>query len=252
MTLQRREFLRSFSGAAVALSGSASAAAGNRGKIRAITFDAFPILDVRPVFGLVEQLCPGRGTEVSNLWRTRQFEYMWLRTLSGRYADFRQVTEDSLTFATKSLKVNLTADNRDRLMQAYLELKCWPDVPDALAELKRAGIRLAFLSNMTTQMLEAGIRNSHLDGMFEQILSTDRVKAFKPDPRAYQMGLDRLGLKLDEVLFTAFAGWDAAGAKAFGYRTFWVNRMNQAGEEMGTAPDGEGRTMEDLVKFVKS
>jgi 2-haloacid dehalogenase len=99
-------------------------------------------------------------------------------------------------------------------------------------------------------MLEAGIRNSQLEGVFDHVLSTDRVRAFKPDPRAYQMGIDAFGLKREAILFAAFAGWDAAGAKSFGYPTFWVNRQNQPVEELGTAPNATGGDLNELVTFV--
>src|SRR5262249_49590080 len=123
-------------------------------------------------------------------------------------------------------------------------------VPAALHSLRNAGIHLAFLSNLTPKMLEAGIRNSQLEGMFDHVLSTDRVKVYKPDPRAYQMGLDAFGLKPDEILFAAFAGWDAAGAKSFGYPTFWVNRENQPTEELGEPPDAVGGNLNDLVTLL--
>ena len=112
-------------------------------------------------------------------------------------------------------------------MDAYLQLRCWPDVPAALDSLKSAGLRLAFLSNMTAPMLQAGIRNSRLEGLFDRVLSTDRVRVYKPDPRAYHMALDAFRLERHEILFSAFAGWDAAGARSFGYPTFWVNRLKQ-------------------------
>jgi 2-haloacid dehalogenase len=99
-------------------------------------------------------------------------------------------------------------------------------------------------------MLEAGIRNSQLDGVFDHLLSTDRVKAYKPDPRAYQMGLDAFGLKRNQILFAAFAGWDAAGAKSFGYPTFWVNRQDQPSEELGVTLDANGGNLDDLVAFA--
>jgi 2-haloacid dehalogenase len=113
-----------------------------------------------------------------------------------------------------------------------------------------AGIRMAFLSNLTETMLDAAVKNSGLEGYFEPHLSTDRVKAFKPDPRAYQMGLDAFKLAKEEIVFAAFAGWDAAGAKWFGYPTFWVNRMSAPVEELDVMPDGIGSGMADLVKFV--
>jgi 2-haloacid dehalogenase len=234
----------------LALSTIANEAVASQVPIKAIAFDAFPILDPRPVFGLVNELYPERGAELSNLWRTKQFEYTWLRTMSRHYSDFWQVTGDALVYAARALKIELTSEKHAHLMEAYLKLKCWPDVPAALSSLKKAGIRLAFLSNMTAKMLEAGIRNSQLDGVFDHVLSTDRVQAYKPDPRAYQMGLDAFSLKSGQVLFAAFAGWDAAGAKSFGYPTFWVNRQNQPLEELGVTPDAHGGSLNDLVAFV--
>jgi 2-haloacid dehalogenase len=164
--------------------------------------------------------------------------------------DFWQVTEDALVFAAKAVKIDLTPEKQARLMDAYLKLQCWPEAPSSLRSLKRAGIRLAFLSNMTAKMLETGIHNSQLDGMFDYVLSTDRVRAYKPDPRAYQMGVDAFGLNPKQILFAAFAGWDAAGAKSFGYPTFWVNRQRQPGEELGITLDANGGNLEDLVVFV--
>jgi len=250
MTSDRRDFLGRMAVSGLALQSFANKAAGSRSNIKAVAFDGFPILDPRPVFALVDELYPERGVELSNLWRTRQFEYTWLRTISRRYSDFWQVTDDSLVFAAKALKLELTPEKHARLMEAYLKLRCWPDVPAALGSLKKAGIQLAFLSNLTVKMLEAGIRNSKLDGVFDHVLSTDRVKVYKPDPRAYQMGLDAFGLKPDQILFAAFAGWDAAGAKSFGYPTFWVNRQNQPAEELGVAPDAVGGNLNDLVAFL--
>ncbi len=218
--------------------------------IRALAFDAFPIFDPRPVFALAEQLFPGRGAELSALWRTRQFEYTWLRALSRRYADFEQVTDEALAFAARSLKLDLTPDRRARLMQAYQELRAYPDVLPALRALHEAGLRLAFLSNATPRMLAAGIEGSGLRGLFDHVLSTDRARTYKPDPRAYQLGVDAFRLAKRQILFVAFAGWDAAGAKSFGYPTFWVNRMGAPAEELGAAPDGTGRDLPDLLRFL--
>jgi 2-haloacid dehalogenase len=254
MPLSRREFLNLVAGGVatgVLLSTPMSQAATGP-KIKALAFDAFPIFDPRPVFALVEQLFPGKGTDLSNAWRIRQFEYQWLRALSGRYADFWQTTEDALVFAANMLKLDLTPDKRKQLMEAYLELKAWPEVPLALQSLQSAGIRLAFLSNATPQILDAGIKNSRLEGIFEHVLSTDKIRTYKPDPRAYQMAIDAFGLKLEDIAFVAFAGWDVAGAKWFGYTTFWVNRLNLPVEELGVAPDAVGGNLDDLVRFVKA
>ena len=123
--------------------------------------------------------------------------------------------------------------------------------PLSFKELRESGIRLAFLSNFTPRMLESNIRSSGLEGMFEQVLSTDRVSTYKPDPKAYQLAVDTLKLKREEIAFAAFAGWDAAGAKSFGYPTFWNNRLRQPLEELGVKPDAIGETLADLESFVQ-
>jgi 2-haloacid dehalogenase len=254
MPLNRREFF-GLTAAGVAtglLAANPLAGAATGAKIKAIAFDAFPIFDPRPIFALAETLFPGRGAELGNAWRTRQFEYQWLRALSGRYADFWRTTEDALEFSTEMLALELTPDKRAKLMDAYLGLKTWPDVPQALRSLKEAGVRLAFLSNATPKILDSGIRGSGLEGLFEHVLSTDTIRTFKPDPRAYQMAIDAFGLKREEILFAAFAGWDAAGAKSFGYPTFWVNRQGLPAERLGVAPDATGRSLVDLLEFVKA
>jgi 2-haloacid dehalogenase len=253
MFISRRDFVALAAGgvaAANAIAPASQAWAAGGTKIKAIAFDGFSIIDPRPVAAKTEELFPGRGLELGNAWRTRQFEYTWLRTLGGNYADFWQVTAESLVFAARSLKIDLSADQRDQLMQSYLQLKAWPDVLPALKQLRDAGIRMAFLSNFTDVMLDAAVRNSGLEGLLEGHLSTDRVRAFKPDPRAYQMGVDAFKLPKEEIAFAAFAGWDAAGARWFGYPTFWVNRLNAAVEELGVVPDGVGSGLGDLVKFV--
>ncbi|QIG96286.1 haloacid dehalogenase type II [Bradyrhizobium sp. 6(2017)] len=251
MLVNRRTFtaMTAVSVATAAVLPSQVRAAG-RSSFKAIAFDGFPIIDPRPVFARVEEMFPGKGAELSALWRTRQFEYGWLRTLGGHYADFWRVTEDALVFAAKAMKIDLLAEQRDRLMQTYLELKAWPDVGPALRQLRDAGLRMAFLSNLTAPMLDAAIKNSGLEELLEPHLSTDRVQAFKPDARAYQMGVDAFGLPKEEIVFAAFAGWDVAGAKWFGYPTFWVNRANAAVEELGVAPDGMGSGLNDLVAFA--
>ena len=239
--------------AALAASGALNSARAEndaRPIFKAIAFDGFPIIDPRPVFAKCEEMFPNKGSELGNTWRTRLFEYTWLRTLGRHYVDFWQVTEESLVFAAKARGISLSATERDQLMQTWLGLKAWPDVAPALKQLKDAGIRMAFLSNLTEKMMDAVVKNSALEGFLEPHLSTDKVKVFKPDPRAYQMGIDAFKLGKQEIVFAAFAGWDAAGAKWFGYPTFWVNRMNAAIEELGVAPDGTGSGLADLVRFV--
>lgn len=227
------------------------AAGGTARDIRAVAFDAFAVFDPRPVSSLVDELFPGKGAELSNIWRTRQFEYAWLRVLSQRYADFWQVTSDALIFAAKTLRLDLAEDKRARLLQAYLELKPWPDAADALLTMKQAGLRLVVLSNFTRQMLQANVANSNMEGVFELLLSTDAVRTFKPDRQAYQLGIDALRLGRSEIMFVAFAGWDAAGAKSFGHETFWTNRQNLPVEELDSDPDFIGSSLAELMSILR-
>lgn len=256
MTIDRRTFMGLLAGGVAAglagtqaTSNAAAPTAAGR-PYKAIAFDAFPIFDPRPIFRLAETLFPGKGNDLSNAWRTRQFEYQWLRALGGHYADFWTATEDALVFAAKATQLDLSADKRDQLMQAYLQLDPWPDVPAALKRLRSAGIRLAFLSNMTTKMLETNMHDAGLDGMFEHVLSTDQVRSYKPDPKAYELGVKALGLKREEIVFAAFAGWDVAGAKWYGYPTFWVNRSGSAAEVLGVTADAVGPSLDDLARYV--
>ncbi|AUX39857.1 hypothetical protein SOCE26_012520 [Sorangium cellulosum] len=225
---------------------------GARAKIKAIAFDAFPILDPRPIAALAEELFPGKGALLMDTWRVRQFEYTWLRTASQRYVDFWQVTGDALSFAGAMLKLDLGERERARLLGAYLELRAWPDVLPALRSLRDAGIRLVFLSNFTPRMLEACIASARLGGLFERALSADQARTYKPDPRAYELAVDALGLGREEIVFAAFAGWDAAGARWFGYPTFWVNRSSLPAEALGVSADGAGEGLSDLVEFVRA
>jgi len=252
MSFHRREFLITTASAftLAALASEQAAAMIAKPGIKVIAFDAFPIFDPRPIFALVEKLFPDEGAELSNVWRTRQFEYTWLSTAAHHYQDFWTLTESALVYAAKSRRLELTEEKRKQLMAAYLELGAWPDVVPALNTLKEQGIRLALLSNFTPTMLDAAIKSSGLQGMFDQVLSTDKVKSYKPDPRAYQMGIDAFRLRREEILFAPFAAWDAAGAKQFGYPTFWVNRQNQLPEELGVTADRMGSNLRDLVEFV--
>src|SRR5262249_47487192 len=153
-------------------------------------------------------------------------------------------------FAAKSLKLDLTIDRREQLVRSHAELKTWPDVIPALTKLKTKNIRLAFLSNLTPNMLAGCIRSARLDDVFEQVLSTAAARSYKPDPKAYHLGVDALGLPKEQILFVAFAGWDAAGAVSFGYPTFGVNRLGLPPEELGALPNATGSSLNDLLTFI--
>lgn len=250
--LQRREFLQTMIGGIVMSAASIPRASAKSARlpVRAVAFDGFAVFDPRPVVGLAEEIAPGRGAQLAAAWRSRQFEYQWLRTLGGRYADFRRTSDDGLRFAAKSLGIPLPDEARARLVEAQSRLVPWPDAADAIRALRAADVRLVFLSNMTERMLEEGAERGGFRGLFEHVLSTDRVRAAKPDPRAYRMALDALALRREEIAFVAFAGWDAAGATWFGYRTVWTNRLALPPDELDAAPALVARDLGDVVKFV--
>jgi 2-haloacid dehalogenase len=249
--LNRRHFVN-LAAASAAASAATMVTARAAPRIKAVAFDALVIFDSRPVAALAEELFPGKGGELTNAWRSRQFEYAWLRTLTGDYADFWQVTGEALSFAAKLNDLDLTRERRERLMEALLQLKAWPDVLPTLKALRSAGIRMALLTNFSVDMLDANIRSAGLDGLFGEHLSTDRVRAYKPDPRAYRMGIEAFSLSREEIAFAAFGGWDAAGAKRFGYPTFWCNRLKLPIEELGVIPDRVATSTADLVGFVET
>ena len=251
MTLSRRRFLgASLAATAVATINRPTAAQGTSDDIGAVAFDAFALFDARPVFQACETVAPGRGNELASLWRTRQFEYQWLRALGQRYEDFYTATGAALDFAARSLQLDLAADARERLMHGFLELQAWPDVAAALRVLRQSGRKLALLSNATPRILSASLRNSGLDTALDEVISTDRIRSYKPDPRAYQLGVDVLKLPKERIAFVAFAGWDVAGAKWFGYPTFWNNRQSAPPEALGVAADAAGTTLSDLLRWL--
>jgi 2-haloacid dehalogenase len=181
-------------GVAVSSPASAGPRPAGSGPIRAVALDAFTVFDRQPVDDAAEDVFPGSGAALTDAWSVRQFEYTWLRTLTRTYADFWSVTQDALDFAAQRAGLELTVAGRERLMAVWLELRAWPEAPAALRELKGRGLRLVFLSDATPVMLDSWVENSGLRDVFEPHLSTDRVRAFKPDPRAYQMATSAFGV----------------------------------------------------------
>jgi len=207
--------------------------------IKACVFDAYGTLfDVHSAVGKHRHRLGDMADRVSNLWRTKQLEYTWLRSLMGHHADFWQVTQDALDFAFDMHGVN-NPDLHEDLMTAYLELDCYPEVPEALSILKSRGFRLAILSNGTPSMLEAAVNNSGIEALIEQCYSVEAVEIFKPDPRVYQIAVDGLNVRSGEIVFQSSNAWDASGAAAFGFKVAWVNRFGQSEERLPGRPDVE-------------
>jgi 2-haloacid dehalogenase len=248
----RRQFLGTAAAivASVALNSGALAAQTRSSRIKAVAFDAFAIFNSDSVVRLIEEMVPGRGAEFSNQWRVRQFEYTWLRNSMHRYSDFWHVTQDALNYMAEQNNVQFNSKQNMQVMSAYLQLKPWADVIGVLETLQKSGLRMALLANLTPEMLQSCVTYSRLESFFEFQLSTDRVKAFKPAPAAYDMGPKAFQLEKDEIAFVAFGGWDAAGAKAFGYPTYWVNRLSLPAEQLGESADATHSDLTFLPDFI--
>jgi 2-haloacid dehalogenase len=219
-------------------------------RFKAVAFDYFVLFNPDSVVAEAERAFPGRGRELTNLWRTRQFEYGWLRSITDHYVDFFTVTGDALVYATNAMKLELTPDDKRRLLDAYLHLRPWPDTADALRRLKESGIHVITIANFSPMMLRSNAEHAGLLGFFDALVSTDANHTYKPDPRAYHLGMERLHLAKQDIVFAAFGGWDAAGAKSFGYPTFWVNRFSLPFEELGNRPDATSVNLDGLLGFV--
>jgi 2-haloacid dehalogenase len=161
------------------------------------------------------------------------------------------VTEEALAWAARTQGLSLSAEARRAMVDGYSQLEMWPDAREALQAWKREGLQLAPLANYAPEMIENLVRHAGLEGVFDALISTDRARTFKPDPRAYALGLAVLGRRREEIAFAAFGGWDAAGAAWFGYPTFWVNRLGLVPEELGIAADATDRTLAGLRSFVR-
>jgi 2-haloacid dehalogenase len=221
--------------------------------IRAVLFDVYgTLLDVHGVAVESEALFPGYGSALSELWRTRQIDYTRLRTLSGRHADFAQVTADALDYAAARLGLPLTPARRQRLLAAYEVLPAFADVLPALTTLSSLGLPLGVLSNGTPAMLEGALGAADLAAMFARTLSVEPVGKFKTAPEAYALGTAAFEAVPGEIVFVSSNGWDVAGAGWFGYRTFWVNRNGDPMERLGIEAAGTGRSLGDLVGFVSA
>ncbi len=230
--------------------GSESPRGAPRSKIAAICFDLFTLFDPRSVIEQATRWVPGQATELCEAWRSRQFEYAWLRVAAGQYLDFRSVTEDALVYAARGLGLSLSSEARESLVNAYSQLEPWPDTREQLSAWRHAGLELAPLANYSPVMLERLLANAGLSQAFDVQISTHVARTFKPDPRAYALGVSTLGLRREQIAFAAFGGWDAAGAKWFGFPTFWVNRLGVPREELAPPPDATGPTLAELARFV--
>src|SRR3546814_135957 len=186
---------------------------------KAIVFDLYGTLyDVHSVVQQCDACYPGQGMQISVMWRQKQLEYTWLRSLMGQYVSFEQTTHDALVFTCNHLKLDLDEATCAQLCNAYLNLSPYPEVPAALQRLKQMGLPLAILSNGSVFSIDSVVQNSGLQECFSQLLSVERVGVFKPDPRVYTLACQALGLPAHQILFVSSNAWDAAGARHFGFK----------------------------------
>jgi 2-haloacid dehalogenase len=241
--------------------------------IKAVVFDAYGTLyDIQSVAAVTEEAFPGYGEIITQIWRIKQLEYTWLRSLMRRYEDFSVITQDALTYTLRCLGLQSDAAVFERIMDKYLHLDLYPDANATLAAMQ--GRKLAILSNGSTAMLNALVRNSGLDRVLDATISIDSKRIFKPSPDAYTLIEAKLGVAPADVLFVSSNPWDACGAKAFGLNVAWIERVTPEAmalacvendlvapltmfkairmqmDELGIVPDYRIRTLAELPGLV--
>lgn len=202
----------------------------------ACVFDAYGTLfDVHSAVAACKADIGPEADRLSKIWRQKQLEYSWLRSLMGIHADFEQVTADALDYAMALLGIE-DKDMRTRLLSLYMTLSCYPEVPAALKRLRSMGLRTAILSNGSPRMLDAAVQSAGLADLLEMSLSVEDVGIYKPDPRVYQIAVDRLKLAPSSICFLSSNAWDIAGSSSFGFRAIWVNRSGAPRENLPGGP----------------
>src|SRR5262245_61159732 len=220
--------------------------------LKALVLDAYGTLfDVHSVVELCDELWPGKGIVLSQLWRAKQLEYSWLRSLMGRYQDFARITDAALGYACGALELPLDAARRARLLKAYRELATFPEVRDALASLKASKIRLAILSNGSPAMLRPLVAHAGLGTLIGTVISVDPRKIYKPAPTVYRLAVQRLRAPKGSIGFVSSNCWDACGAKAFGFRTFWINRSGAPVDALGVSPDAVIHGLDQVAGLIR-
>ncbi len=220
------------------------------GDISVCVFDAYGTLfDYNTAAGRHSATLGEKAAPLADLWRLKQLQYTWLRSLMGRYTGFWQVTGEALDFAMGELGIEDEA-LRANLMEAYLTLDTYPEVQETLATLRAHGLRTAILSNGESSMLDAAVEAAGIADSLDAVLSVEEVGIYKPHPSVYQLVVDRLGVEAANVSFQSSNAWDANGAAAFGFRVAWCNRFGQGQERVPEAPDAEIATLAELPALL--
>ena len=218
--------------------------------IRACVFDAYGTLfDVHSALTKFSERLGNDAKRLSTIWRTKQLEYTWLRSLMRQHADFWRVTQDALNYALESVGVT---DNhlKEGLMDAYLNLDCYPEIFETLNRIKKHGLPRAILSNGSPSMLNAVVKKNKLEKVIDMILSVEEVGVYKPDPRVYQLAVDKFGIEANKIIYLSSNAWDVAGATCFGFCVVWINRFNQLPERLPFQPQAEIKSLHDLPPLL--
>lgn len=220
---------------------------------KAVLFDAYGTLfDVYSVGLLAEQLFPGQGQALGQIWRDKQIEYTRIVTTSNHgahYKPFWELTQAGLRYACKKLKLTLTTEAEQQLMNQYRHLSAFPENREVLQALKKLGVVTGILSNGDPEMLGIAVRSAGLEGLLDHVISVDSVRLYKTAPEAYALGEKATGLKAAQIAFVSCNAWDALAATWYGYQTLWVNRYSLPFEELGTQPTRSGDSLKDVLGF---
>ena len=218
--------------------------------VKACVFDAYGTLfDFAAAARKCRDVLGDDIDKLTALWRDKQLQYTWLRANQGLHADFWQVTGDALDFSLETLGIDKPG-LRDRLMTLYLTLDSFPEVPDVLKRLKAAGMQTAILSNGSPRMLDAVVKAAKLDTLLDSVFSVEDVGVYKPNPKVYQLAVDRLGIPASAISFQSSNAWDAYAASAFGMRVVWCNRYRQRPERLPGAPDRQVQSLAELPALL--
>lgn len=218
--------------------------------IKACVFDAYGTLfNIQAAVDGFREKLGDNADRFASVWRSKQLEYTWLRSMMNLYTDFWEVTLDALDYTLQYLKIE-EKGLREQLMEAYMHPQCYEEVPGVLSILKQQGIKNVILSNGSPFMLKSAVSSTGLEHLIDRIYSVEEVGVYKPDPRVYQLAVDKLKLSPKEISFQSSNSWDVAGAATYGLRVAWINRFNHNKENLPFGPDAELTSLRDLPTLL--
>ena len=213
---------------------------------KAIVFDAYGTLfDVNSAAEKRKDKIGNKWENFANFWRTTQLEYTWLRSLMKKHKNFWQITEDSLDKSMETFQIDKSL--RNDLLSLYKELSPYPEVKNVLENLKKKSFKLAILSNGTPELLNHLVKSSDLENLFDDIFSVEEVKIYKPDPKVYDIPVNKYKVTKGEITFLSANTWDVSGAGNYGYNSIWVNRNNSVFDKLDYKPKNEVKNLKQLL-----